>query len=109
MILVAIKPLSVNDAWKGRRYKTKEYKAYEKELLYRLPPKLDVPEGKLKIELEFGFSSKGSDGENPVKCFIDVLQTKYGFNDNRIYRYEINKEIVKKGFEYIKFRISSFE
>jgi hypothetical protein len=29
---VNIKPLSVNKAWKGRRYATKESKAYQKEL-----------------------------------------------------------------------------
>jgi hypothetical protein len=29
---VNIKPLSVNKAWKGRRYATKESKSYQKEL-----------------------------------------------------------------------------
>jgi len=29
---INIKPLSVNDCWQGRRFKTKEYKAYEKEM-----------------------------------------------------------------------------
>ena len=30
--MIEIKPLSVNTAWKGRRFKTDAYKAYEIEL-----------------------------------------------------------------------------
>jgi hypothetical protein len=37
---------------------------------------------------------------------MDVLAKKYGFNDNRIYRGVIEKEVVKKGDEYIRFKIS---
>jgi hypothetical protein len=33
------KPLSVNLAWQGKRFKTPIYKAYEKELLLRMPAK----------------------------------------------------------------------
>ena len=35
---IEIKPLSVNECWQGKRFKTKAYTAYEKELLYRLSP-----------------------------------------------------------------------
>ena len=41
---VQIKPLTVNRAWNGRKYKTDEYKSYERELDFLLP-KIDVPEG----------------------------------------------------------------
>ena len=100
-----IKPLSVNCAWQGKRFKTKAYKQYEKECLLLLPKKIDIPDGKLKASLTFGFSSKLADADNPVKCFVDILQKKYGFNDNRIYEYSIKKEDVKKGCEYIAFEI----
>jgi hypothetical protein len=46
---VNIKPLSVNKAWQGRRYATKESKSYQKELWLLLPPKIDIPEGRLEI------------------------------------------------------------
>jgi hypothetical protein len=49
---IQIKPLSVNDAWKGRRFKTDEYKVYEQVLMYKLPA-IEVPEGKLRIDYEF--------------------------------------------------------
>jgi len=103
---INIKPMSVNQAWQGKRFKTHEYKAYEKECLLILP-KVTIPDGKLKVELVFGFSSKLSDADNPVKCFIDILQKKYGFNDNRIYEYSIKKQDVKKCCEFIEFNFES--
>ena len=108
MIMISAKPISVNDCWKGRRYKTKEYKRYERTMLMLLP-KISIPEGKLNLVLNFGFSSKGSDLDNPVKPFIDILQKKYGFNDNQIYRAEITKEIVKKGDEYVSFNVTKWD
>jgi Holliday junction resolvase RusA-like endonuclease len=104
---IQIKPLSVNNCWQGRRFKTKLYKQYEKDLLTILPP-LEVPEGKLLLKILVGFSSKLSDVDNMQKPFIDILQKKYKFNDNKIYRIEIEKTIVKKGDEFIKFSIDEF-
>ncbi len=105
---IDIKPLSVNDAWKGRRFKTVEYTAYEKELYYLLPRELKIPEGKLKLKIKWGFSSKGSDYDNPIKPFTDVLQKKYGFNDNRIYKASQEKIDVEKGKEFIEFKLSKY-
>lgn len=104
-MLLKIKPLSVNDAWQGRRFKTNAYKNYEKAVLLMLP-KMEVPDGDLKIELTFGFSNKASDIDNPVKCFVDCLQKKYGFNDSRVYEMNLKKCKVKKGYEFIDFEIS---
>lgn len=103
-VTVNIKPLSVNEAWQGRRYKTPAYKAYEKLLLLMLPP-MKVPDGDLKLSIEFGFSSRQSDCSNPLKLVEDILQKKYGFNDNRVYEIHLRKTIVKRGSEYIKFQI----
>lgn len=104
MIKLNIKPLSVNDAWQGRRFKTPEYKKYINDLMMILPA-LKVPEGELHLLIEWGFSSKASDNDNPLKCFQDCLQLKYKFNDSRIYETNLKKKIVKKGQEYIKFEI----
>ena len=101
-----IKPLSVNEAWRGRRFKTDKYKKYERDILSILPS-MKVPEGKLAVAIEFGLSSKNADVDNPVKCFVDCLQKKYGFNDRNIYMMVIQKEDVKKGAEYIEFEIKS--
>lgn len=103
-----MKPITVNHAWKGRRFKTPYYLAFEKELLLRLPP-LEIPEGNLVVSYEFGVSNKGFDYDNAIKPFQDVLQKKYGFNDSRIYEAIIRKRLVKKGNEYIKFAIMELE
>lgn len=107
MNIVDIKPLSVNQAWQGRRYKTKDYKLYEEQVLLLLPKKLTIPEGRLKITICFGMSNSNSDIDNPTKLFVDILQKKYGFNDNRIYEMNLVKEIVKKGCDFIGFEVLS--
>ncbi len=108
MNTINIKPLSINEALKGRKYKTEKYNSWRLEMSFKLP-KLEVPKGKLKLSLEFGFSSKGSDIDNPVKLTTDSLQLRYGFNDNQIYRLEVDKKIVPKGKEYIKFNLEALE
>jgi len=103
---LSIKPLSVNDAWQGKRYRTEQYKAYQQQVSYLLRP-MEIPEGPLQINLKWGFSSAGSDFDNPIKPFVDCLQKKYGFNDNRIKRAVIDVERVKKGQEFIEFEIQA--
>ena len=102
---VLIKPLSVNQCWAGRRFKTPKYKAYEVELLSKLP-NLKVKGNDLSIKITFGYSSKLADIDNGLKPLIDILQKKYNFNDRYIYKLEVTKEIVKKGNEFIKFDIN---
>lgn len=101
---VNIKPLSINQAFKGQRFKTSEYKAYEKHVLLLLKP-CRVPRGKLQLKITFGFSSKSADVDNPAKCFIDILQKKYRFNDKMIYDLHLKKVDVAKGSEFIDFEI----
>lgn len=108
MIFLKEKPLSVNDCWKGQRYKTDAYKNYEEALLLKLP-KLEVPEGPLKITLEFGFSSGGSDWDNPIKPLVDILQKRYRFNDNRIKQASVTVSKCDKGAEYLAFKLESIE
>jgi len=100
--------MSVNDAWQGRRFKTPEYKKYEKIVLLMLPKKV-VPKGKYKVLYEFGFSSQASDIDNPIKLIGDILQKKYKFNDKDIYEMQILKKIVPKGKEYFSFEIINIE
>lgn len=107
---IKIKPLSVNDCWQGRRYKTGDYTAYETLLLYKMLPKdIDIPEGRLCIKYVFGFSSASSDWDNPIKPLSDILQKKYNFNDKRIKRAVVDVVQVKKGEEFIDFEISKLD
>lgn len=106
LIKVDIKPISVNKVWQGRRFKTKEYSNYERDLLFMLP-KIELPKPPYKIYFEFGLSNKANDWDNSIKPFQDVLQKKYNFDDKDIYEAVVKKVIVKKGSEYVKFFIET--
>lgn len=103
---INLKPMSVNVAWQGKRFKTTQYKQFERDMLLMLP-KLKIEFDKpLSVDLTFGFSSKLSDIDNPVKPVLDCLQKKYGFNDRDIYNLTIKKEIVETGKEFIEIKIN---
>jgi|TARA_R100000541_G_scaffold53411_1_gene61465 Holliday junction resolvase RusA-like endonuclease len=102
-----IPALSINECWQGKRFKTKKYKAYEKQILLMLP-RYEIPEGKLAVKIEAGFQSAASDLDNIVKPILDILQKRYGFNDNRIYSLELEKKVVGKGSGYFNFNIEGY-
>lgn len=104
---IDIKPLSVNDCWKGKRYKTMEYKLYEQELYYSLKQRKYPTDKKLKLIVKVGITHR-SDIDNVLKPFIDILQKRYGINDKFIYKIVIEKENVKQGNEYIDFEIYEY-
>ena len=106
---INIKPLSVNKAWQGRRYKTKAYKEFQNAMLFLLPKTKEKYTGMLKIDLTYGFSNKLSDIDNPCKLVLDCLCKKYGFDDRQIYTLTQKKEIVKKGDEFIEIKIEEIK
>lgn len=101
---VNIKPLSVNEAYRGRRFKTKEKVQYDRDVSIQLP-RLEVLSGNLEVRYVFGVSSHGSDCDNLIKSFQDCLSACYGFNDNKIIKITAEKVYVAKGNEYIEFDI----
>jgi len=109
MIEIKIKPMSVNDVWQGRRFKSPAYKQYEKAVLLMLPKKINIPEPPFVLTLEFGFSSASSDWDNPIKPFQDILAKKYGFNDKLIKKGVVTIETVKKGQEFVRFNLENFK
>jgi Holliday junction resolvase RusA-like endonuclease len=90
-IKIDLKPLSVNKAWKGRRYKTVDYLRFERDLSLILP--LPCPELKncleLKLTIKFGVKSIGSDLDNLVKPLLDCLVKRGIIKDDR-YIYELH-------------------
>lgn len=107
-ITIDIKPISVNECWQGKRFKTPKYKNYERDLLL-IMPKIRMPDPPYKITFEFGFSNSLCDWDNPVKPIQDILQKKYGFNDKDIYEAEVKKVLVKKGQEYFSYLIETLK
>lgn len=106
-MIIKIKPLSVNKLFQGRRYRTKEYDRYQKDVFTQLKP-IKIPDGELTLKITVGFSNKLADLDNSIKAFQDILQKFYGFNDCHIYRIEATKTIVKKGNEFIDFEILKY-
>ena len=106
MIKLQIKPLSINEAYKGRRFRTSQYDTYIRQMMFILPERLTIPKSNIKLFIEFGYSSAASDIDNGVKCFIDCLQKKYGFNDKLITELNVRKIKVEKSKEHIIFEIS---
>ena len=106
MITINIKPLSINSAYNGKRTRSKAYNQYINEVSYQLK-KIALPVPPFSLSYEFGYSSKGMDIDNAVKPITDILQKRYNFNDNQVYELHVVKKIVKKGSEYIKFKIES--
>ena len=105
MTRIAIKPLSVNDAYRGRRFATKELTQYKSDMGWLLP-RLEVPDGPLAVRYVFGVSSIGADGDNLIKSFQDIIAEKYGFNDRVIYHWDVTKVDVPKGKEFVEFEIA---
>ena len=95
------KPLSINESFQGRRFKTPKCKEYEKAILLRMPAGKVHPDQMLRVEFFFGFRNKASDLDNPVKILMDLAQKKYGFNDCNVYELNIRKCLVKKGEDFI--------
>ena len=104
---INLKPLSLNHAYRGRRFATKELTSFKTALGYLLPKKT-LPRGLYSVTYEFGVSCKAADGDNLIKCFQDALADKYGFNDKDIYEWHIRKLDVPKGKEYCAFEIALY-
>lgn len=98
--------MSVNEAYKGRRFRTNKYNDYEKAVLFLLP-KITLPPPPYKISFEFGLSSASGDWDNLIKPLQDILQKKYLFNDKDIFKGTATKFKVAKGNEYFTFNIES--
>lgn len=107
MARIDIKPLSLNHAYRGRRFATSDLKQYKSELGWLLP-KMEVPRGPFAIKYVFGVSSGRSDLDNLVKAFQDAVAERYGFDDSAIYRIEMEKVVVQKGKEFVDFELSTY-
>ena len=87
---------------------TSTYKKYEIEVLKQLP-KIILPKPPYCIFIEYGFSNKASDIDNPTKLILDILQKKYSFNDAKIYEAHLYKDIVPKGEEFFNIQIKHYK
>lgn len=107
---IKIKPLSINKAFQGRRFKTTECKKYEEEFLILLPEKEKI-EGKLGIVLTFFLHHPlMSDIDNYLKLILDLLKKRGYIRDDRYFFSEqlSKKKIQKDEPERVKITIFKF-
>lgn len=104
-IKVDIKPISINAAFQGKRFKTKQCKDYEKDLWVLLPKK---PMVKGEVEVWFDFfliNFSKTDLSNLVKVTEDILVKKgYIEDDRKIVRMHLSKVKSKKDIMTVTIR-----
>ncbi len=82
-ITLAVKPLSVNDAWQGRRFSTPAKAQYE-SVMRLLLPNVAVPGPYYRIEYDFHLVHfKTTDWDNLCKVLQDCLVKKGIITDDR--------------------------
>jgi Holliday junction resolvase RusA-like endonuclease len=96
-VKVDIKPLSVNQIWQGRRFKTGAYKVFEQEMLLRLPKKKRI-DGQVAVNLTFALQKPNNcDLDNFIKPILDIITKKgYIYDDRRVYLLQAQKVLGKE-------------
>lgn len=102
-----MRPLSVNKAWQGRRYKTNDYKAWQQEAVLHLKPQVEKPlKGRLALTVEYYIKNdKTTDVDNLLKTLQDTLQLVGAIEDDR-FIYEVHAYKYHSKNERIRITIS---
>lgn len=102
---IKVKPLSINKAFQGRRFKTRDCKNFESEVLFLLKNYKKKHEGWVWIDYIWGIKNfKMSDVDNLVKPFQDCLVSAGVIKDDR-YVKGFTSEKFEAQEDYIAFRI----
>lgn len=108
-----VKALSANKMFYRAKQLTKEYRQFREYMYEEIPNRTKVWPFKEDDQLTFivhvGLSSKLADVDNCIKPLLDTFQLLFDFNDKYVYRVEIEKEIVKKGKEYIDVEVKEYK
>ena len=99
-----VKPFSINQAFQGRRFKTKAYDTFIQEMLYTMPKKKMI-KGEVEIKIWLHLKSiTRSDIDNFCKPIIDCIVKKGWIADDRyIQHLEVHK--IKNMAEAIEIEI----
>lgn len=80
---IEIAPMSINRAWQGRRFATKEYKDWTENMLLMMN-KREMIEGDVMVQIEFYFKyAKKNDIDNCIKTCLDAIVKKGWIRDDR--------------------------
>ena len=99
------KPISVNQVWQGRRFKTKLYKDYEIEISWLLKKYRGQIRGEIEIHYTFYIKNYSrTDCDNLVKPIQDILVKNGIIEDDRKIIY-FSAEKIKSNIEKIEIEI----
>lgn len=105
-MIIKFKPLTVNKCWRGKRFKTPEYKSYEYALLTLI--KLQKPikvSGFVEVNYKFYMTEFGrSDVGNLEKPLTDII-VKAGLIDDDRFIVKMTLEKFKSDKDYIEIEI----
>ena len=107
MHTLQLKPISVNEAYKGRKFKTPQHKKFKDHAKILLRSKrLPKVEKKQPFFILYHFyTNMQNDLDNLIKLTQDSICEKLGTDDRYIMGMHAKKFIAKKGEEKIKFKI----
>ena len=103
-----IQPLSVNRAWCGRRFKTKEYKAWQEEFLLLIKgQKIEKIEGEVEMYIEWASkNAKRSDVDNPIKLIIDrIVEAGIIRDDRDIWKLVVVKKKTERAYIKVEIKV----
>jgi len=104
-IEIKIAPLRLSKAYQGRRFKTQEYKNWQKEF-HVLAGKHTPLKGKLSLIAEFYIKNdKMSDIDNFLKATLDTMKDAGIIEDDR-FIYELHAYKYKSTKEFIRLTLS---
>jgi Holliday junction resolvase RusA-like endonuclease len=86
LIKIPIKAMSVNKAWQGRRFKTEEYKQYEKDCMWWIKGR--KIEGDVEIHYRFYLKNyTKTDVSNLIKLLEDIIVKQGLIQDDRFVKF----------------------
>lgn len=107
-IEIPIKSLSVNEAWAGRRFKSKKYKQFEIDVSKLLKNSKPL-KGEIEIHYTFYIKNYGmTDIDNLIKPIQDIIVKKGYIEDDRKIVW-LSAEKIKSKDEKIIIEIRTYE
>ena len=107
-MIIELKPVSINEAFQGKRFKTRKCKDFENDFML-LAPKRKMIKGKIEVEYKFHLRNhKMIDYDNCIKVVQDLI-VKCGYieDDRKIYKATIYK--IPSDKDYIEIKIKNYE
>ena len=105
-MIINIKPLTVNQAWQGKKFKSPAYKQFSNDIAWLLPRNGKAPSGPIEVYYKFFLKHHATtDFDNLIKPLQDQLVQNFIIEDDRfIYKAIIEKIPSDKDYIEVTFK-----